>query len=152
MKCCLSNREVSFIFIRSTAGAAAALCYYYFLFLLRRHRVRFHNRNLDLIDYNYYTVRCCTWYDYVFVYTCLLCVVCCYIAFVAAAAVRHRVPGIKICFRGSLHLIPVLSISSFKHIFLMYPLAVLSQFQRRFFTYTIYHPRYYGHARSQGGR
>ena len=27
---------------------------------------------LDLIDWNYYTVRCCTTCEYVFVYTCLL--------------------------------------------------------------------------------
>ena len=27
---------------------------------------------VDVIDYNYYTARCCTTYKYVFVYTCLL--------------------------------------------------------------------------------
>ena len=54
-----------------------------------------------------------------------------------AAAVRYRVPDGKNCCCGSLHLIPELSISSFKHeIFSMYPLAVPS---RRFFTDNTYH-------------
>ena len=35
-----------------------------------------------------------------------------------AAAVRDRVPDGKICSRGSLHLIPVFSFSSFEHLFL----------------------------------
>ena len=35
---------------------------------------------LDLIDYHYYTVRCCTTFEYAFVYTCLLlCIVLLYI-------------------------------------------------------------------------
>ena len=56
-----------------------------------------------------------------------------------AAAVRHRVPGGKICSLGSLHLIPVFYFSSSQHdVFSMYPLAVLSHFQRRFFSLT-YH-------------
>ena len=73
------------------------------------------------------------------------CVVCCYTAVAAAAAccllllaaaVRHRVPDGKICCCGSLRLTPVFSFSSFKHdFFSMYPLTVLSHFQRRFFTY-----------------
>ena len=39
----------------------------------------FATEHLDLIDYNYYTVRCCTTFEYVFVYTCLLlCIVLIY--------------------------------------------------------------------------
>ena len=57
---------------------------------------------------------------------------------------------------GSLHLISVFYFSSFTHdLFSMYPLAVLSHLQRRFFTYyTCYISCIlgnYGHARSQGG-
>ena len=97
---------------------------------------------LDPINYNY-TVRCCTTYEYVFVYTChvlqLLLAAAAAVWSVAIllllllAAVRHRVPDGKICCCGSLHLIPVLSFSSLKHdLFSMYPLAVLSHFHRRF--------------------
>ena len=53
MKCRLSNREVSLIYILSAADAAA-LCVVITLFSLRhgRHRVRFHNRvPVDLIGY-----------------------------------------------------------------------------------------------------
>ena len=74
-----------FICIHSAAAvaAAAALLLLLPVFLLRRHRVRFHNR-VPGPDYNYYTVRCCTTYEHVFVYTCLLlcsvllyCCCCC---------------------------------------------------------------------------
>ena len=51
---------------------------------------------LDLIDYKYYTVRCCTTWEYVFVdntclqlylcHSCCCCVVCCNTAVAAAAA------------------------------------------------------------------
>ena len=100
---------------------------------------------LDLIDYNQYTVRCCTTYEYVFVYTCLpLCSVAILLLLqqlLLAAAVRHRVPDGKICSRGSLHLIPVFSFSSFKHdLFSTYPLAVPSHFHSRFFY--LYHISY----------
>ena len=72
--------HVTFIYVHSAAGAAAAAalvcCYYsgvlFFLVLLRDTVCGLTTEYLDLIDYNYYTVRCCTTYEYVFVYTCLL--------------------------------------------------------------------------------
>ena len=106
---------------------------------------------LDLIDYNYYTVRCCKTYEYVFVYTCLLLLQ----LLLLDATVRHRVLDGKNCSRGSMHLIPVFFFSSLKpDIFSMCPLAVLLHFPRRFFLpiLHIFHTRYCGHARSQGGR
>ena len=52
------------------------------LFSLQDTVCGFTTEYLDLIDYNLYTVRCCTTYEHVFVYTCLLlCSVllyCCY--------------------------------------------------------------------------
>ena len=42
------------------------------LFSLQDTVCGFTTEYLDLIDYNLYTVRCCTTYEYVFVYTCLL--------------------------------------------------------------------------------
>ena len=83
------------------------------------------------------------------------CVVCCHTAAAAATGVRGRVLDGKICSHGSLHLTPVFCFSAFKpDMFSMYLLAVVaSHFQRRFFCimHTL-HPRYYRHARSQGGR
>ena len=113
--------------------------------------MRFHNRvpGLDRLQRSY----CTLLHDvYTSMYSCIptcccacCCVVCCYTAVAAAAAccllllaaaVRHRVPDGKICCCGSLRLTPVFSFSSFKHdFFSMYPLTVLSHFQRRFFTY-----------------
>ena len=69
--------------------------------------------------------------------------------------VRHRVSGDTICCRSSLRLIPVFSLSPFKHVlFSMCPLAVLSHVRPRFtyntsFSYILGN---YGHARSHGGR
>ena len=113
--------------IHSAAGAAAAaasLCavtiFTFFSICYVDTVCGFATEHLDLIDYNYYTVRCCTTYEYTFVYTCLLM---CYTAVAAAvaaaaassAAFRHRVPDGEICSRGSLHPISVCSFSSFKH-------------------------------------
>ena len=87
---------------------------------------------LDLIDICCNTVRFGTTYEYALVYPCLVLLLLPLL--LLAAAVRHRVLDGKVCSRGPLHLIPVFSFSSFKHdIFLMYPLAVLSRFQGRFF-------------------
>ena len=47
--------------------------------------------------------------------TAALCVALLLLLQLAAAAVRHRVPDVKNCCRGSLNLIPVLSFSSFKY-------------------------------------
>ena len=48
-----------------------------------------------------------------------------------AAAVPHRVPDGKSCCCGSLNLIPIFLISSFKHdLFSVCPLVVLSHLQR----------------------
>ena len=75
--------------------------------------MRFQTEYLDLIDYNYYTVRCCATYEYVFVYFVYLpAAVWCVATLLVLqlqllAAVRHRVPDGKICSRGPLHLIPV---------------------------------------------
>ena len=100
---------------------------------------------LHLIDYNY-TARCCTTYEYIFVYTyhvlllpgaaALWCVALLLLlqTLLLAAAVRHGVPDGQICCCCSLHLVPVFAFSPFKHnLLLMYPLAVLSHSQRRFF-------------------
>ena len=93
---------------------------------------------LDLIDYNYtlrcYTIRVCTC-----IYlrstsaaaaAALQCVAILLLLqlllLLLTAAVGHRVLDGKMCCCGSLHLIPVVSFSSFKHdSFSMYPLAVL---------------------------
>ena len=68
------NGEDSFIYLHSAAGAAAtALCYYlFFSFCYVDTVCAFTTEYLDLIDCSYYTVRCYTTYEYVFVYTCLL--------------------------------------------------------------------------------
>ena len=79
---------------------------------------------------------CCCCCSVVLLYCC--CCSCCCLQLLAAA-VRHRVPDGKLCCCGSLHLIRMFSFSSFKHnAFSMYPLAVLSHLQRRFFTYSTY--------------
>ena len=58
------------------------MCSYFFLFCSVDTVYAFTAECLDLIDCSYYTVRCCTTYEYVFVYTYLLvCDVflcCCY--------------------------------------------------------------------------
>ena len=79
---------------------------------------------------------------------------CCYTTVAAAAAaVRHRVPDDKFCSRGLLHLIPVISFSSFKHDFFNEPLGSTVAFSASILPIIhIIHPRCYGHARSQGGR
>ena len=123
-----------------------------FLFLSGRHRVRFHNKVHDLIDYNF-TVRCCSTYENVFVYTChvrlllllLLCtlVVCCYTAVDAAAAACCCCSSSCV---GWQHLLLWFITSDSNVFFLfiktrlisMYPLAALSHLQRRSFTYNTY--------------
>ena len=125
------------IFTWST-NIAVGTWYCFFLFLLRRKRVRFRNRvYLDLMDYNLYTVLCCTTYEYLFVYTyLLLCSVllycwCC-----------HRLPDDDVfCSRGSPRMIPVFYFSSFKHdVFSRYPLAVHVAFlASTIFVYNSYH-------------
>ena len=83
LKCRMGNREVSFIYI-------VLLCVLFLLFFSFCYVdtvCGFTTEYLDLIDYHYYTVRCCTTYQYGFVYTCLLlCSVLLYWCFVAAAA------------------------------------------------------------------
>ena len=89
MKCRLSNREVSFIYIHSAAGAAAAaaaLCCFtvYFSFCYVDTVCGFTTEYLDLIDYNYYTAaRRTSMYSYI---PACCCVVCCYTAVDAVAA------------------------------------------------------------------
>ena len=108
---------------------------------------------LDLIDYNFYTVlqdvRVCI--GSVLLIPACCCVVCCYTAVAAAAAAcccllllaaanRHRVPEGKVCSRGSLHLIPVFSFSSFKHDFFhCTPWQYCRIFSVDFFTHNAYH-------------
>ena len=125
MKCRKSNREVSFIYIHSAAGAAAAaaaLCCFtvYFSFCYVDTVCGFTTEYLDLIDYNYYTAaRRTSMYSYI---PACCCVVCCYTAVAVAAAAccccSSSCANGKICFRGSLHLIPVFSFSSSKHDFI----------------------------------
>ena len=116
---------------------------------------------LDRMNFNY-TVRCSTTYECVFACNCHVLVMLllrCYLAVSVAAVlllcVRHRVSGDTICCRSSLRLIPVFSLSPFKHVlFSMCPLAVLSHVRPRFtyntsFSYILGN---YGHARSHGGR
>ena len=69
----------------AAGAAAAALCVVitvFFSFCYVDTVCGFTTEYLDLIDYNYYTVRCCTTYEYVFAYTCLLLfsvlLYCCY--------------------------------------------------------------------------
>ena len=144
LKCRLNNREVSFIYINSAAGAAAAAMYYYYvLYLLRRHRVRFQQSAWTRSIINmilYADARRTSMYSYKLACCCvpgnvLLILLLLLLLLLLASAVRHRVPHDKICSRGSLHLIPVFSFSSFnRDFFSTYPLAVLlSHFQRRFF-------------------
>ena len=65
---------------------------------------------------------------------------CCYTTVAAAAAaVRHRVPDDKFCSRGLLHLIPVISFSSFKHDFFNEPLGSTVAFFSVDFTYNTHH-------------
>ena len=71
---------------------------------------------------------------------CLLLLLLCSVLLYWCCCCCHRAPDGQICCCGSLHLIPVFSFFSFKHdIFSMYPLAVLSHLQQRFFTYSTYH-------------
>ena len=124
------------------SAAAAAVCYYSnCCFSCYVDTVcGFTTEYLDLLDIKcYYTIRCCMTYECSFVYTChvlllpplLFCSVLLYYCLLLqllliAATVCQRVPDGKICCRGSLHLIPFSSFSSFKHdLFSMYPLAVL---------------------------
>ena len=75
LKCRMGNREVSFIYIVLLALLLLLLCVLFLLFFSFCYVdtvCGFTTEYLDLIDYNYYTVRCCTTYEYVFVYTCLL--------------------------------------------------------------------------------
>ena len=163
MRCRLEQLRGQFICIHSAAVAAAAAlrvvitacCCFSFCYVDIVRGFTTEYLDLLLIDYNY-NVRCCTTYE-MYLYTCyvLFCccsVVRCYIAAMLllqlpllAAVVRHRVPDGKICFRGSLHLIPVFYFSSFHYeLFSMYPLAVLSHLQRRFVPSSIIniiHPR-----------
>ena len=77
LRCRLSNREVSFIsYVRIHSAAAAAatavtVCYLlicFSFFYVDTVCGFITTEYLDLIDYNY--TRCCTTYEYVFVYTC----------------------------------------------------------------------------------
>ena len=161
----MGNREVSFIYI-------VLLCVLFLLFFSFCYVdtvCGFTTEYLDLIDYNYnyYTVRCGTTYEYVFVYTCLLlcsALLCCCLLLLAAACccllllaatVRHRVPDGKICSRGSLHLIPCVFFL-FIQTRLIFNVALGStvSFLASIFLPIIHtiHPPYYGYARSQGGR
>ena len=122
----------------AAGAAAAALCVVitvFFSFCYVDTVCGFTTEYLDLIDYNYYTVRCCTTYEYVFVCTCLLlCSALLYCCCCSCCCCSSSCAGCKFCSRGSLHPIPVFDFSSFKRdLVSMYPLAVLSHFQRRFF-------------------
>ena len=142
-----------------------------FFFLLRRHRVdtvcvRFHNRvpgpdtYFEVIIFVLF-VRCCTTYECVCVYTCLLlcsvllccrcCSCCCLLLlFVIVCRMTKIVAEVHcIWFQCFLSLHSTRFIS-------MQPLAVLSHLQRQFLpkihnTILELYSRYYGHARSQGG-
>ena len=67
------SRSKFYMNTRAAAATAAALSRYYycccFSFCYLDTVWSFTTEYLDLIDYNY-TVRCCTTYEYVFVYTC----------------------------------------------------------------------------------
>ena len=96
---------------------------------------------LDLIDYS--TVRCCTAHKYVSYVPACCCVVCCCTAFVAAAAAACCCCSSSSA--GWQKLFPWFTSSDssgfflFKNIFFsICPLAVLSRFQRRSFTYNTY--------------
>ena len=112
---------------------------------------------LDLIDYKYTAVRCCTTYEYAFVCTChvfcaaaALCAVimpllqlqcfCLQLLFAIVCLMTQFVAVVCL-----LHLIPEFFFSSFKHdIFFMYPLSVLPRVQLRLFHNAIIctiHPR-----------
>ena len=151
------SREVSFIYTNSAAGAAAAaaaLCVItVFLFLLRRHRVRFHN---NIPGPNRLLLYCSHTYSYI---SACCCVVCCYTVLDAAAA------ACCCCWSscaGWQNLFPWFTAPDcgiFFHLIrtrinFNVPLGSTVAFSASIFLPLIHivHPRYYGHARSQGGR
>ena len=111
---------------------------------------------LDLIDYNYYTKRCCTTYENVFVYTCLL------LCSVAAAAAAYCCCSPSCV--GLQNLFPWFTASDSSFFFLFIQTRFLSNvslgstvaFSASIFLpiipVHIVHSRYYGHARSKGWR
>ena len=131
------------------------------LFSLQDTVCGFTTEYLDLIDYNLYTVRCCTTYEYVFVYTCLLlcsvllycccCSCCCLLLlFVIVCQMANFVPVVH-C---SIWFQCFLSLHSNTIFFRCIPWQYSSCriFSVNFLPIMhIIHPRYYGHARSQGG-
>ena len=146
------------------------ICTVFFSTLFVRHRVcGFTTEYLDLIDCNYTTelyaaVRRTSVYSYLpAMYFWCFCSVRVFAILLLlmqlllhAAAVRHRVPDGKVCWCGSLHLIPVSS-SSFKHnLLLMYvPLgstAAVAFAALIYVWYVLHILGNYGHARSQDGR
>ena len=156
--CRLSNLKLSSIYIHSAAGAAAAaaVLLLFFSFCYIDTVCGFTTEYLDLIDYNYYTKRCCTTYENVFVYTCLL------LCSVAAAAAAYCCCSPSCV--GLQNLFPWFTASDSSFFFLFIQTRFLSNvslgstvaFSASIFLpiipVHIVHSRYYGHARSKGWR
>ena len=142
------DKSVLYLCVRSAAVAAApsAVCCYCcrFSFCYVDMMCGFTTEYLDLIDYKFVLfVRCCTTYEYVIrrylpaaaVYEMCFAILLLLQLLLLDTAARHRVlDGKKYCF-GSLHLIPVFSISSFKHnLFSGVPLGSAVAFTASLFT------------------
>ena len=145
---------------RSAAGGAvAALCCYcscfYFCYVDTVCGLTTAYLDLmDLIDYNCYSVRFCTTYEYVFVYTCLLlcsvllycccCSCCCLLLLFIVCQMASFVRVVHgVWSQCSLCLYPNTP-------WQYYRIFSIDFFYLECVSYI--HPRYYGHARSQGGR
>ena len=152
-----SSREVCLLIYRAAGAAAVAvlllLFFFSFSYVDTVHGLI--TAYLHLIDYVtiLYAAARRTGMDS-YIPACCFVVWCYNAVAAAAAAVRHREPDGKNCFRGLLPLIPVFSLSSFEHEFISMCSLVVLSFLEPIFLPTIHTIRrpYCGHARSQGGR